>query len=125
MTAPRRPMEPIEINAAVLLGSARFSPGSFHKRFARQLAAQARTDNPTITQKQAALLWELCWRYRKQITGERGVGVLDRAAREREKRAAEKPQPPAPPPRFKPLPTRRGPAARAPLDDDTPGLFGA
>jgi hypothetical protein len=44
-----------------------FLPGSWDKRFARDLAARAEDPEATITEKQAAALARLTQRYRRQL----------------------------------------------------------
>lgn len=52
---------------ALALGGCRFSPGTFDKRFARDVAWQATQEPKQITEKQAALLRKMITRYRRQI----------------------------------------------------------
>lgn len=58
-----RPMTDLEARAAIALGNARFAPATFDKRFAKSLIV----DRRLISDKQAALMWALCWRYRRSI----------------------------------------------------------
>lgn len=45
-----------------------FPVGSTDKRFVRDMAARSRTANPpTLTDRQAAYLTRLAWRYRRQM----------------------------------------------------------
>lgn len=63
-----RDMEPLEIEAAIMLGGCRFLPGSPPKKFAQNMAAKATSDK-RISKKQAALLWRICYHFRKQLKG--------------------------------------------------------
>jgi len=86
-----RAMTPLEVRAARALGGASFAPGTSAKRIALKIASQVGPVASTtiglpgnvaewagrITEKQAAILWKLCWSYRKSITDEE---VLDAAA---------------------------------------------
>lgn len=56
--------------AAEALGACIFIPGSPPKRFARQIAADAKSANPQITERQAEWLRVLVHRYRRQIPAE-------------------------------------------------------
>lgn len=62
-----RAMTPGEVRLALALGRARFTPGTFDKRFCREVAAEAREAMPNVTERQAALLRRLVTRYRRQI----------------------------------------------------------
>lgn len=61
-------MSPFERDLALAFDAVSFLPGSRDKRFARQMAMQARTapDRP-LTEKQAAFLRQLARKYRRQI----------------------------------------------------------
>lgn len=48
-------------------GFVSYCPGSATKRLMRNLAAQAASDAPQITDKQAAAVWQIVWRYRRQV----------------------------------------------------------
>lgn len=50
------------------LGCCTFLPGSNHKRFARNIAAQATAEEPKITDKQRGYLHKMVHRYRRQIS---------------------------------------------------------
>lgn len=65
------PMTEREHYAANQLARCSFQPGSFEKRFAKQIKAKAVSDNPEITEKGRACLWRLVYRYRRQIPDER------------------------------------------------------
>lgn len=65
-TAPVwRQMDGLEWRAIQALSHVRFPIGSIHKRVARNLAYQL--EIVEITDKQAAYLWALVFRYRRQI----------------------------------------------------------
>lgn len=61
-------MTPYQITIAKKLQQCSFLPGSFDKRFARDIAFLA-TNSPDkeLTEKQAACLDRLVYRYRRQI----------------------------------------------------------
>lgn len=63
----RRPMTAEEIAACRALGAASFTPGTPHKRFARDCVSMARAPEPTITEAQAVFLRGLCEKYRRQL----------------------------------------------------------
>lgn len=68
MTASgRRPMTDLEKKRASALGPLRYPVGRFPKGFARDMAALAREANPEVTERQAATLEFLAWRYREQL----------------------------------------------------------
>lgn len=64
---PRRAMTAEEIAACRALGAASFTPGTPHKRFARDCVSMARAPEPTITEAQAVFLRGLCEKYRRQL----------------------------------------------------------
>lgn len=64
-----RPMTDDEQSMALALSRCTFVPGSFAKRFARDLGQIADADEPCITEKQAALLRKQVVHYRRQIPG--------------------------------------------------------
>jgi hypothetical protein len=64
---PRRPMSHQEREAAAWLGRCTYLPGSFDKRFGRDMAARAERKDAQITEGQAAQIWRQVWRYRRQI----------------------------------------------------------
>lgn len=66
--AGRRPMTALEKKRAIALGPLRYPVGRFPKSFARDMAALARETNPEVTERQAATLEFLAWRYREQAT---------------------------------------------------------
>ena len=68
-----RPVDDLEWRAMKALCNVTFSGvGSGHKRFARNLGLDR------ITDKQAAYLWALVWRYRRQI---RSADLVEHARR--------------------------------------------
>lgn len=62
-----RKMTKDEQRMATALGRCRFSPGSWQKRFARHLYAQAIASEPIISAKQAELLRKVVVSWRRQI----------------------------------------------------------
>jgi hypothetical protein len=62
-----RPFTDKERDLALALGRCRFLPASSEKRFCLDMAAKAGTGSPVITEKQAAYLVQMAWRYRKQL----------------------------------------------------------
>lgn len=75
------PMTELDISAAIALDSCTFLPGSYNKRFARNIAAAARSDTPELTLRQLKNLWFLVYRHRLQISKKSG---LVEVAKERE-----------------------------------------
>jgi hypothetical protein len=73
-----RPMTRLEWRAAHALRGASFAPGTFDKRFARDL----RVEREEITDKQADLLWAKVWSYRRSIPEARDL-LIDRFFAER------------------------------------------
>jgi hypothetical protein len=59
---PYIPLNDLDLLAAKLLSGCTLLPGSYNKRFARDVAIQRQ-----MTPKQYRLLWALCFRYRRQI----------------------------------------------------------
>lgn len=53
--------------AAITPGKVSYPVASAPKRLARSLAGQAAYPNPQITDKQAACLWRLVYRFRRQL----------------------------------------------------------
>ena len=83
-----RPMTDLERRAARAMSPGRitYPVASPPKRFARSIAAQAEggmSGEPRITDKQAALLWAIVWRFRRQVNDRE---LLAFAQRERERR---------------------------------------
>lgn len=72
-----REMTEEERRAALALGACTFSVGTFDKRFARGLRGAAASSRE-ISEKQAALMWRLVWRYRRQFQEEALVVVAMR-----------------------------------------------
>lgn len=62
-----RPMTDRERRAARAFNHVTFLPGTSVKRIARTLLAQAEQDEPRITDKQAAVMWKIVWKFRRQI----------------------------------------------------------
>jgi hypothetical protein len=75
---PHRPMTDDEVTMAEQLARCSFSPGTWDKRFARALGAQAAAMPPWITSKQTPLLRDLVRRYRRQLP-ERVVALAELA----------------------------------------------
>jgi hypothetical protein len=61
-------MTPNERRAAKALAGATILPGSFDKRFCRNIAAYPA--DHALSEKQAALLWKMVHRYRRQLPAE-------------------------------------------------------
>lgn len=74
-----RPMTSLEARAASALGNARFAPATSAKRIAHKIASQV--SDMKISDKQACVLWSLCWTYRRSIND---VEVLEVAKRVRD-----------------------------------------
>jgi hypothetical protein len=70
MSRPTRPMTPDEVRMARALGRCSFTPATFDKRFARDIAARAEKPEPTITEAGAACLRAKVHRYRRQIAAD-------------------------------------------------------
>lgn len=83
-----RVMSELEARGASALGAASFAPGSWDKRFARTLALQVA--DRRITDKQACVLWELAWTYRRSIPED----VVAEASARRKALSAEGPRAP-------------------------------
>ena len=81
----RIPLTEVDSVASVCLGNCRFAPATFDKRFAGDIAAAARQENPSLTPKQWLWMWVLLHRYRRSVHVER-IKVL---AAERYPRAFE------------------------------------
>ena len=62
-----RDMTPLEQKLCKALGAVRYPVASPPKRLAKNLLAQAQTERPQITNKQAQVAWLQAWRYRRQI----------------------------------------------------------
>lgn len=62
-----RDMTPIEKVLAEALGKCTFPPATAQKRFARNISAQAASDEPKITDRQREYLHLMVHRYRRQI----------------------------------------------------------
>lgn len=59
-------MTPIQIKALSLLSGCTFLPGSFDKRFVRDLSSLPDKEAKELTDKQKRYLWKLVYKYRKQ-----------------------------------------------------------
>ncbi len=70
-TGPRRLMTEAEISTILRLSECRFSPGSWDKRFVRDMQHEASQLNPLITERQAEQLPRLAHRYRKQLAAQK------------------------------------------------------
>ncbi len=55
--------------AAFQLADCTFRPGSFEKRFARDIASLVALGRAVLTPRQLYYLWKLCYRFRRQLTG--------------------------------------------------------
>ena len=62
------PMSDDQRLAAKLLVKCRFLPGSWNKRFAKDIAYMAQSDEPYLTDRQSKTLWKLFYMHRKQIS---------------------------------------------------------
>lgn len=65
-----RPLTEKERAIALALGRCRFLPASTDKRFALDMAERAAHATSEITEKQAAFLADMAWRYRRQLPPE-------------------------------------------------------
>lgn len=64
----RRPITDLERDRALALGSCRFSPGTFAKRWCHMMADRVRTGAATtITEKEAECLARMAWTFRRQL----------------------------------------------------------
>lgn len=59
-------MKQIQIKALSLLSGCTFLPGSFDKRFMRDLSALPDKQTKELTEKQNRCLWKLVYKYRRQ-----------------------------------------------------------
>ena len=64
----RTPMTDLDRRAAECLHGCVFVPGTATKRFARDMAALARSPDAAITEAQRAYLFTACHRFRRQIS---------------------------------------------------------
>ena len=77
LRAGRIPLDPCDRDAIEMLKCCTFLPGSWDKRFVRNLPNRVGTlthdyvdaTNSSLTPRQYLLLWILCHRYRRQIVG--------------------------------------------------------
>jgi len=74
----RFPITPYDIMAIAALDRCTYLPGSFEKRFARDMAALYKQDNPQITGRQRAWLWKQVYRYRRQIKDRELIAMAER-----------------------------------------------
>lgn len=81
----REPMTELDRRAAKALRACVFVPGTWPKRFARDMACIADTTG-MITTKQRLALCRQCWRYRRQIA-DREVLAWAKAGHEHEQGA--------------------------------------
>jgi hypothetical protein len=63
-------LTPMDVEAIRALRACRFLPGSFAKGLARSLYALVDAGAACISVRQKYWLWELCYRYRRQIAGD-------------------------------------------------------
>lgn len=70
---PRRPMTHEERLRALHLAALRYAPGTWSKRFAREVGARVGTDNATITDREAKAMERLAWTFRRQLQ-KKGLG---------------------------------------------------
>jgi hypothetical protein len=64
---PKSPITDRERAAIEALYSCRMLPGSYEKRFSRDMAAVAQSDTAEMTDGQRRYLWRLVYRFRRQI----------------------------------------------------------
>lgn len=74
---PRTDLAPIEVKMLRALAACTFLPGSFDKRFVRDIQGQT-----ALTEKQRALLHKTFYRYRRQmgLTNYQAQRIVDAAA---------------------------------------------
>jgi hypothetical protein len=81
-------------------GNVTYLPGSFDKRFGRNMAALAEAEEYALSERQRWLLWRMVWRYRRQIGSQLLIAEALRRADDPEpapKRAQDQaPRPPRP-----------------------------
>jgi len=72
-------MTEVEQRAIIALSKCSYLPGPFAKRFSRDMSGRLAT-NPdySLTPKQAAYLWYLCHRFRRQIADSEVLEVAER-----------------------------------------------
>jgi len=69
---PRTPFTDEQRRKAALLSRCTFLPASWDKRYARDIWALAQDADGGLTEKQAAHLERMYWRYRRQISAMNG-----------------------------------------------------
>ena len=91
----KRPMTDDEKLAAEYLNRCTFQVASFNKRFARDMASVARSNELMITERQSRTLWKLFFMYRRQIqvdhSGHLRLFDVARPIYEAERKAEERP----------------------------------
>ena len=60
-------VDPLTARAIADLTFCRFTPGSWDKRFARDMGERVSFGPTSITAKQYAWVWKLAWKYRRQL----------------------------------------------------------
>lgn len=73
----RFPMDDEEKQASQALCKCTYLPGSFEKRFARDMDTLSKSPCPEITAKQRTWLWKQVYRYRKQIKDKKLVNLAE------------------------------------------------
>lgn len=73
---PSAPMSPDERRVALALATATMLPGSWGKRFARDMAERAADPKAQLSARQREWLWRLCHQFRRQLPGD----IADMAA---------------------------------------------
>jgi hypothetical protein len=88
LRAGRVPLTSVDKTALTLLSGCRFLPGSFDKRFARDIDGQVSAAGPhaSLTPKQYWCLWRMVHRYRRQIKSATINDLAERAANNRSMR---------------------------------------
>jgi hypothetical protein len=76
----KTPCTPDELRAIKAIGSVTYCPGIGTKRFARDI--QGATE---LTDAQRLYLWQVCWRYRRQIADKTLVKMATECVAEMEK----------------------------------------
>ncbi len=76
----RHPMTQTEKDMLLGLSQCTFRPGSWEKRFVRNLHQRSKSKDPTITEKQREWLVEIAHRYRNQIDRQTPLSPVGRGA---------------------------------------------
>jgi hypothetical protein len=71
----KKPMTSLEKYAAQLLRGCTFLPGSYNKRFARNIHAISCEEDAALSDKQRNCLWRLVYRYRRQIPDQKLIAI--------------------------------------------------